>query len=159
REANWYLRSETYGTIAVGRQPDASVGLDVINLANPDGFANNGYAMGRSHQGYFLRRSGTTGNIGLSALNWNSAFHRNNNSTAEYNYSTDFSGVKYTSPFVLGRTRSSGFQVLTSWGMDDAFAAGLRYGEDFGAFRFAAGVAYSNWTNPDMLQCANASLS
>src|SRR5262249_50049373 len=73
--------------------------------------------------------------------------------------STDFSGVKYTSPFFLGQTKSSGFQFLTSWGMDDAFAAGLRYAEDFGAYRFAAGVAYSNWSNPDMLQCSNASLS
>ncbi len=155
REANWYIRSNTYGMISVGRQGEATNSIDLINLASPDGFGGHGYAAGRAHQGLFLRRSGTTGNTGLSTLNWNSAFHRNNSNSADYVYASDFSGVKYTSPFFLGQSKSTGFQVQGSWGMDDAASVALRYAETFGAFKIAAGIGYSSWSNPDMLQCSN----
>jgi hypothetical protein len=39
--------------------------------------------------------------------------------------------------------------------MDDATSVALRYAETFGAFKFAAGIGYSSWSNPDMLQCSN----
>jgi hypothetical protein len=157
REANWFIRSNTYGTLAVGRQGEASASVDLINLGNPDGFATHGYAAGRSHQGFFMRRSGRTGNAGTSGLDWNRAFHRNNSNTADYGYSTDFAGVKYTSPFFLGQSKTTGFNLQASFGMDDAYSVALRYVETFGSIRVAAGIGYSMWSNSDMLQCANLS--
>ncbi len=157
REANWFIRSNTYGTVSVGRQTDAADGVELINLAEPDGFARRGNALGRTHLGFFLRRSGTTGNTGLSSLTWANAFHRSRSRTSDFAYSTDFSGVKYTSPFFLGQTKSAGFQVQTSWGMDDTFGIALRYTEQLGAFRLAAGIGYTQFTGPDILQCSNPS--
>ncbi len=155
REANWWIKSNTYGMISVGRQGEAANSVDLINLASPDGFSGSGYSMGRAHQGLLLRRSGTTGNAGLSAMDWNRAFHRNNSNTADYVYASDFSGVKYTSPFFLGQSKSTGFNVQASWGMDDAWSAALRYVETFGAIRVAAGIGYSSFSGPDMLMCSN----
>ncbi len=157
REVHWYLRSNTYGTITVGRAPEAAASAGVINLASPDGFAGSGYISGRSHQGLLLRRSGTVGSstASLSALNWNTVFHRNNSNTADYEYGVDHSGVKYTSPFFLGQTKSSGFRFDASWGMDDMASVALRYAEGFGAFKVAAGVGYSMASSADMLQCSN----
>ena len=47
REANWFIRSNTYGTVSVGRQTDAADGVELINLAEPDGFARRGNALGQ----------------------------------------------------------------------------------------------------------------
>jgi hypothetical protein len=158
REAHWYIRSNTYGTVTVGRAAEAAASAGTINLASPDGFAGSGYSAGRAHQGLFLRRSGTTGNLGLSALNWNTAFHRNNSNTADYEYGVDHAGVKYTSPFFLGQSKSTGFQASVSWGMDDIWSVGLRYAESLAGFRLAAGVGFSQVGSADMLQCANTAI-
>src|SRR5262249_18618649 len=61
RHAYWYMKSNTYGTVTVGRDVDSTVGTSSISLVNPDGFsgpAGPGFANG----GFFLRRAGTTGN-------------------------------------------------------------------------------------------------
>jgi hypothetical protein len=63
--------------------------------------------------------------------------------------------VKYTSPFFLGQTKSSGFLLSANWGMDDSWAAALRYVEDFGAVRVAAGVSYGSFGGPDRGFCTN----
>jgi hypothetical protein len=160
RKANWFIRSNTYGTITVGRTDDASAGTYGVNLASPDGFATNGNLLGRAHQGFFLRRAGTTGTTGLSSFRWSNAFHRTYDDPAQYDYAGNAAVVKYTSPFFLGKSKSSGFQVQTSWGMDDIWAVGLRYAEDFGAIRFAAAVGYSQWgAGPEIGHCSNTSLT
>ena len=159
REANWFIRSATYGTVTVGRASDAASGAGTINLVNPDGFASNGYGNGYAHQGMFLRRSGTTGNGGLSALNWQSAFHRTLSDPVMYDMSGNAAIVKYTSPFMLGQSKSTGFLVQASFGGDDIWAVGLRYAETFGAFRIAAGASYSKWTGPDQPMCSNLGLA
>lgn len=151
REANWYLNSNTYGRITVGRTSQAIVGTHSINLVNPDGFS------GPNHQlvsGYFLRRAGTTGNSGLSALTWGTgAFIRSGDGPVSFDHATSASVVKYTSPFFLGHTKSSGFQFSTDWGMDDVWSVALRYAEEFGAFRLAAGVGYLQSTGFWTSQC------
>ena len=154
REANWYLKSNTYGTLTVGRSAQAATGTSGINLVNPDGFAGAngpGFASG----GYFLRRSGTTGNGGLSALNWQSfAWIRNGDGPHPMDYATTSSNVKYTSPFFLGQKKTSGFLFSADWGQDDAWSVALRYVEDFGAVRVAAGASYSNWSTVDRGICS-----
>ncbi|MGE0627196.1 MAG: hypothetical protein AB7O43_05175 [Hyphomicrobiaceae bacterium] len=155
RSANWFINSNAYGRITVGRTSDASAGTGTINLASPDGFAANGYVLGRSHQGFFLRRSGTKGNAGLSDFKWTNAWHRNYDDLAQYDYAGNNSVVKYTSPFFLGQSKRTGLQFQTAWGRDDTWTAGLRYVEDFGTFRLAAGVGYLQDTSRNLGQCTN----
>jgi len=154
REANWYLKSNTYGTITVGRSAQASTGTSGINLVNPDGFSGPSGA-GFANGGFFLRRSGTTGNQGLSNLTWQAfSYVRNGDGPAPFDYATTNSQVKYTSPFFLGHTKSSGFQFAADWGSDDAWSVALRYAEEFGGIRFAAGVSYSDWSGVDRGMCS-----
>lgn len=140
REAHWFLRSNTYGTITVGRSAQSTVGTHSISLVNPDGFAGPNQQL---VSGYFLRRAGTTGNSGLSSLTWGTgSFIRSGDGPVSFDHATSASLVKYTSPFFLGQTKSSGFQFSGDWGMDDVWSVALRYVEDFGTFRFAAGAGY-----------------
>jgi hypothetical protein len=153
REANWFLQSRTYGTVTVGRTAQASSGTASISLVNPDGFA--GPNAGQITGGYLLRRSGTTGNAGLSAASWqNFAFIRSGDGPISFDHATSGSIVKYTSPFLLGHTKSSGFQFSADWGMDDQYSVALRYAEEFGTFRMAAGIGYQNSTNPNSQMCS-----
>ncbi|MEQ1612598.1 MAG: hypothetical protein ABL904_07575 [Hyphomicrobiaceae bacterium] len=153
RHAYWFLKSNTYGTLTVGRDVDAATGTSSISLVNPDGFSGPNGA-GFAQGGFFLRRSGTTGNPGLSARTWqSSAWINNGDGPMPFDYAQTSGLVKYTSPFFLGQTKSSGFLFSANWGSDDAWAAALRYVEDFGTFRVAAGVGYSNWAGPDRGFC------
>jgi len=154
REANWFLKSNTYGTITVGRTVDSTVGTGSISLVNPDGFAGAA-GPGFANGGFFLRRAGTTGNTGLSQRTWQtSAWINNGDGPLPYDYAATKGQVKYTSPFFLGQTKSSGFLFSADWGADDAWGVALRYVEDFGAIRVAAGVGYAGYTSPDRGFCS-----
>ncbi len=153
RQANWYIDSTTWGRITVGRSNDATNGLTDINLANPDGFT--GLGVGYAFQGYFLRRSGSRGNAGLSSFTWRDApLMRNGSGPASFGFSETGSGIKYTSPFFLGQSKSSGFRFDTLWAMDDYWSVALRYAEAFGAFRVAAGAGYAKNGTADRGQCS-----
>ena len=163
REANWYINSETYGRISVGKIADATVGTSSINLAQPDGFQAAGGFMGFANQGFFLRTkvpgaptSNTAGAGNLSSLTLgNFGYARNGDGPAAFDYAQTASQVKYTSPFFLGQSKSSGFQFQSSWGQDEMWAVALRYVEDFGIFRFAAGVGYLDSRGTDRTECSN----
>ena len=156
REANWYLQSNHYGRITVGRSLEAAVGTSTISLVNPDGFsgpAGAGFAQGS----FFLRRAGTTGAGGLSQRTWQTTSWLNNgDGPLPLDYAHTNSGIKYTSPFFLGHTKSSGFQFSANWGMDDAWSVALRYAEEFGPVRVAAGIGYTGVTSGDRGFCAAA---
>jgi len=154
RHAYWFLKSNTYGTITVGRDVDSTVGVGSISLVNPDGFSGPS-GPGFANGGFFLRRSGTTGNTGLSGRTWQSSSWINNgDGPLPFDYAATKGMVKYTSPFFLGQTKSSGFQFSADWGADDAWGTALRYVEDFGAIRVAAGVGYANYSAPDRSFCS-----
>jgi hypothetical protein len=59
----------------------------------------------------------------------------------------------------LGQSKSSGFQFSANWGMDDYWAVALRYAEEFGSVRFAAGVGYSDWRGIDRTMCSTGGTS
>jgi hypothetical protein len=154
RIASWYLDSRSYGRVTVGRTPEPMQGTSSVNLASPDGFAGM-TGPGYITNGFFLRRAGTTGNSGLSAITWgNGANVRNGDGPASFDYSQTSSGVKYTSPFFLGQTKSSGFRFDTMWGMDDMWSVALRYAETWSQFRVAAAVGYGQWSGPDRGMCS-----
>ena len=161
REANWWLHSATWGRVTVGRSISAVTGTSTINLAQTDGFQASGANMGQATQGFFMRRSGAgnAGNKSLSAITFGGfAYMRNGDSPAGFDYAQTTSSIKYTSPFFLGQSKSSGFQFSADWGQDDAWSSALRFVEDYGIFRFAAGVGYFQHTaGGDRGHCANAS--
>jgi hypothetical protein len=159
RHAYWFLKSNTYGTVTIGRDVDAATGTSSISLVNPGGFAGAS-GPGFANGGFFVRRAGTTGTTGLSSLTWqNLAFIRNGDGPSPFDYAQTGSNVKYTSPFFLGKTKSSGFQFSANWGMDDYWAVALRYAEEFGSVRFAAGVGYSDWRGIDRTMCSTGGTS
>ena len=160
RYANWYLDSRSYGRLTIGRSPDAVQGIGNINLANPDGFTGM-TGPGYINNGFFLRSSGgQPGNAGLSALTWgNAANVRNGDGPASFDYSQTASSVKYTSPFFLGQSKSSGFRLDAQWGADDMWSVALRYAETLGAFRVATGVGYSDWRGADRGMCSRGSVT
>ena len=156
RHAHWYLESQTYGRLTVGRDNDAGVGTSSINLAQPDGFQAAGGFMGFSNGGYFMRRAGVAGNVGLSNATWaNFAYIPNGDGPAPFDYAQTASQVKYTSPFFLGQSKTSGFQFQSSWGQDDMWAVALRYVEDYGIFRVAGAVSYADQRDLDRTSCSN----
>ncbi len=159
RFANWNLKSNTYGTLTVGRQTDVTIGTSSVNLVNADGYAGPTGA-GYAGQNFRLRRAGTTGNGGLSGVSWfTGAFGSNGATIVSMDYGPAWNGVKYTSPFFLGQTKRSGFLLSAGWGHDDAWGVALRYVEDFGTFRLAAAVGYGGYTSNDRGACANLGAS
>jgi len=157
RHAHWTLGSATYGTLSVGWQGVAAGGVASINLADPGGFAD---ADSGGWSGSFLLRAvgAPAGNNGLSARSWNT-FDPRFGSGSNGSSLTRRNSVKYSSPLFLGLSKSSGFRVETSWGEDDYWDAALKYVEDFGTFRFAAGVAYTQLNDNDSSGCANPGLA
>jgi hypothetical protein len=157
RQANWYIDSRTYGRITVGRTNDPVSGTSSVNLGEPDGFSGM-TGPGYINNSYFLRRAGRSGNLGLSSLTWgDTANFRNGDGPASMGYAESGAQVKYTSPFFLGQSKSTGFRFEAAWGMDDFWAVSLRYAETFGQFRFAAAVGYSQWMGNDRGMCSTGS--
>ncbi len=155
RFANWYLNSNHYGRLTVGRTTDVTIGTSSVNLVNADGYAGPTGA-GYAGQNFRLRRSGTTGNGGLSSLSWFvGPFGSNGATIVSMDYGPAWNGVKYTSPFFLGQTKRSGFQFTTGWGHDDTWGVALRYAEQFRDIRVAAAIGYGEHTANDRGQCTN----
>ena len=157
RHSYWFLRSNTWGTVTVGRDVESVVGTSAISLVNPDGFSGAS-GPGFINGGFFVRRAGQAGTLGLSRLTWqNLAYVRNGDGPSPFDYAQTKGLVKYTSPFFLGQTKTSGFLFSTDYGGQADWSVALRYVEDFGTFRFAAGVGYSNWRGMDRTMCSTGS--
>jgi predicted porin len=142
RHSAWWIDSKTYGRLWVGHTSTASDGITEINLANsviagPDPAAING--------GFLLRRSGTVGNAGLSALTWQAIWSQWNPNVGEGDRRNT---VKYVSPTFMG------FVFQAAWGEDDMWDAALRYAGEFSGFRVAAGIGYQHYGDTDP-GCAN----
>lgn len=153
RHAYWQLGSATYGTVSVGWQGVAAGGVASINLADPGGNATND--PGAWGGTFFMRGKGAApGDAGLSALVWNDIDPRFG-SGANGSSLTRRNSVKYSSPLFLGHSKSTGFRVESSWGEDDYWDVALKYIEEFGMFRFAAGIAYTQMNDNDSSGCAN----
>ena len=155
RHSALYLESKTYGAIWLGHSSTATSSIVDINLAG-DVNDHLGGAGNNDWFGSFFLRSGTNaGDAGLSSLNWD-------NISAKFGAAWNPGGlsrravVRYVSPNFLGHTKSSGFNLQTSWGEDDVWDVALRYAEELGAFRVAAGIGYA-WSSDADQRCSNLS--
>ena len=150
RHSAWYLDSKTFGRVWVGQTSAATDGITEINLANviasPADFRDTWAG------GYRLRRSGATGQGGLSAQSWGSVFSSVTSVVGEGDRNNV---VKYVSPTFAG------FSFQAAWGEDDMWDVALRYAGEFSGFRLAAGIGYrqiNDFNNGDSMGgCANLS--
>lgn len=124
-----WLKSKTYGTVWFGWSKTAAEGITEIDLggvfiAEPDvddWFGNFNLNLGP----------------GLSAVDYEELSRQNTNPGEGDRRNV----IRYSSPSIAG------FIFDASWGGDDYWDVALRYANEFGAFRFAGGVAYQNSTD------------
>jgi hypothetical protein len=154
-QANWYMNSEHWGRLTVGRLASATAGIGVIDLSNTGVVANSQpFLWG----GGFLLRNGVGS---LAALTWGQMCGGPGSSaTAAFvgnagPYSTDCGihalsrrdGVMYTTP------TWHGFTFGGTFGEDDFWDVAGRYAGEWHGFRVAAGVGYRWYDDrePDIL--------
>lgn len=139
RHSAWWLSSKDYGKLWLGLTSDAADGITEINLANTNHFAssNKQYA-GDGGNGFFiLRNNGTRVAITPGTdLRWG---HISSPPGAAQQIGEGHREnlVKYETPTIAG------FIASVSWGEDDLWNIALRYKGEFGGFKLAAGIAYS----------------
>lgn len=121
RYANWFLRSDSLGTLTVGRTRMATEGVTEIDLGGTNVVAKAGVYWGNDIE--IMSKAGVgQGNFDAFAVG-NFEYDRNN-------------AVRYDTPTVAG------FQGQAAWGEDERWDIALRYAGEFAGFRVAAGVAY-----------------
>ena len=151
RHSAWWLDNKRLGRIWVGQTSSASDGITEINLANviasPADFRDTWAG------GYRLRRSGTSGQGGLSAVSWGSVYNASDSLAGEGDRNNV---VRYVSPTFQGFTFSA------AWGEDDMWDVALRYANEFNGVRVAAGIGYRqshdfNANADGLANCSNLS--
>jgi predicted porin len=146
RDAYWYVKNKSLGSVSVGEQASSTDQITEINLTQTKDFSK--YSdVEDTGLGLFLRNK-TTGN--LSGLQWRRLIGEGGDQPGEGE--RRFNLVKYDTPDFKGFTASA------SWGEDDFWDIALRYSGEFGGFKVAAGIGYGEIT--DGLQtktvCASA---
>ena len=158
RHSYLYLKHEQFGTVFLGHGGVATSLITDINLATDVGTNVARTITFTNGPAFLMRRSGTTGDssLALSALT-NRVAYGNQTQLLGLGGLTRRAGVRWQSPNFLGLTKSSGFNFQAGWwGEDDMWDTALRYVEDFGSVRFAAGIGYA-WSGDNDINCANLS--
>ena len=133
----WYLENKDLGRISVGKQvhaaKSAAMGTDQSGTQIIDSYT---FLAGFPQ---FIIRSG--GDLSPSGLTWGQlsfcyvqalSFGGDCNGIV-------MNGVRYDTPAFAGFTAS------VSWGEDDFWEVGLRYAREFGGFKLALGLGYSDF--------------
>lgn len=128
----WYLQSESYGKVAVGKNMLASKSAAMFtDLSGTQVIANYVLFDGGA---FFLRQNGT-----LSTLKWGD-FGYCYSQQRPWGGDCDgivMNGVRYDSPTF------GGFSVAASYGEDDDWEVAGRYNGELGGFKVSLGVGYS----------------
>ena len=154
RHSALYLQNPTLGTFWLGHTSAATSVIMDINLAAPGGV--NSIARSLTYNfgpAFRMRREGTTGSEGLSTLN-NRVGFLSQTQLAGLGGISRRAGVKWQSAAFLGLSKSSGFNLQAFAGEDDMWDVALRYVEDFGTFRVAAGIGRASITDFE-INCSN----
>lgn len=126
RIAEWYLKSERYGKVTVGQGGFASDGVAHVDLSGTNVIA-------QFDDLKFGEKIDPT-----SAGGFGDYDDYTRGGSYEYNRGNR---VRYDSPTLAG------FVASAAWGEDDAWDIALRYAGEAGGFKFAAGVAYGQFTD------------
>jgi hypothetical protein len=152
RDSYWYLKSKTYGTVAVGLQSTATDGITEVNLSQTKDFSK--YSdIEDTGLGLFLRA--TNGNLASgggsgSAYSYYNLIGVHGDQPGEGE--KRFNGVRYTTP------EFSGFSASAFWGQDDYWDASLNYSGEHAGFAIEAGVGYGEITDGGQTQTACAAI-
>jgi predicted porin len=129
RHSAWYLDSERFGQLWLGKTAPAAESITEINLAQTRDVAKFS-DVEDSGLGLLVRAD----NGELTNLQWRRAIRDSGDQPGEPERGNI---VKYVSP------EFGGFEVLAAYGTLDYWDVGLRYKGEFGGFKMAFGVAYS----------------
>lgn len=127
RHSAWYLESATFGKLTVGHTSASNDGITELTLAKTI-TVSKPITIFTPNQSFRIRRDGShTGN-----LTWG-----NLTPVPGPGEGDRFNVVRYDTPVFAGFTASA------TWGQDDLWAVALRYAGEFGGFKLAGGIAYS----------------
>ena len=141
RKSNWFIKSKTYGQIAVGQNGTATYHL--LDDADPLLTRNVNDAEGAAIylSQFFLRSGGQfiQGGDGFP-LRWTDALRGFNNSTPGDDGRRNV--VRYDTPTFHG------FTGIVAWGEDDIWDTALTFKDDIGDFLISARGGYGESTDP-----------
>jgi Gram-negative porin len=128
----WYLQSETYGKIAVGKNVLASKSAAMFtDLSGTQVIANYVLFDGG---GFFLRQNGSLNNLKWGDFGYCYSQQRPWGGDCD---GIVMNGVRYDSPTF------GGFSVAASYGEDDDWEVAARYNGEVSGFKVALGAGYS----------------
>lgn len=144
RDSHWYVKSKTYGTVAVGLQSTAGDGVTEINQTQTADFSK--YSdVEDTGLGLRLRRADgvLSGRYDYRNL---IGVHGDQPGDGEKR----FDGIKYTTP------EFAGFEASAFWGEDDFWDLALRWKGELAGLKIAAGVGYGKISDGLQTQTACA---
>ena len=129
-----WIKNEELGTLSIGKQSQATDNVSIVDLSGTLFNTNNVLFRGN----FFDVRTNAGG---FSGVPWAAA-------VGCAGIGTDCHGeplnvVRYDTPTI------SGFTLSASWGEDDFWDVALRYAGEFGEFKVAAAIGYSEWDGGD----------
>ncbi|HEX2843233.1 porin [Hyphomicrobium sp.] len=133
-QSYWFIKSDSYGKIGVGRQSQASDNTAILVDGSGSLVPANWVAFDVAS--FQMRESGT----GLNAGSWGAVgLCTGGGAWGDCNGNTQ-NVVRYDSPTFAG------FSASASWGEDDMWDVALRYAGEHHGFKFAAAAAYNEIT-------------
>jgi predicted porin len=144
RKSNWYLKSKTYGQIAVGQNGTATYHL--LDDADPLLTRNVDDAEGAAifQSAFELRHNGNPIGGSNVPLRWTDALRGFNNSTPGDSGRRNV--IRYDTPTFHG------FTGIVAWGEDDLWDAAITFKDDIGDFLVSARAGYGESTDPGSQQ-------
>jgi predicted porin len=132
RDISWYVKEKHRGTLLVGLSNAATDKITESNLTQTADFSK--YSDVEDTGLGMLLRSSVNGRLTTSGISWRRLIGDSGDQPGEGERGFDM--VKYQSPTL------SGFFLTASYGAKEFWDVALRYKEEFGDFKFEAGIGY-----------------
>ena len=142
-ESNWFLQSNRFGKLAVGKLSPASDNAAILPQDGSGTLFPANWVLFDPIRGFQLRRNGAAiPGVGGGALTWGDIANCAQLGPAGAGIGSDctavfMNAIRYDSP-VFG-----GFSVSASWGEDDFWDVAARYSGEFSGIKVSIGGAYS----------------
>lgn len=148
RYSYWFLENEDFGRLTLGRNRMATYHIVEMMTANTSFFGKQGIGawIGDNGHGFFLRKTDGTLTNGSNELRWGDInSHAPNASPGD---GSRLESVRYDTPDL------SGFVLSTAYSGEGAADVALRYQDEVGDLKLAAGIGYGQYIGFDIRHCA-----